>query len=1360
MARCLAVLSLVLCSFANAVAAEVWDGAPFASDPKALLAAATAVKPANPDEGVIVLLDETIVTFDTKGRSTRVERLIYRVIDQSAVDSWATIETYWSPWYHARPEVDARVVTSSGDVHRLDPRSFGAADAVDEPDMFSDTRILSGPLPAVAPGAVIEQTVTYREKNPFYDAGVSERHNFGRWVETRQSRLVIEYPAEVELKLANRTVPRVEPKTSTNNGLTRVVFETGGRPALEQREWNVPADVEVDSHVAWATGKSWQQVARRYSAVIDERIGDTKALSKITAAAVAGATDRKEIAARLLAVISKDIRYAGVEFGEGSIFPRTPAETLKNKYGDCKDKATLLIAMLRQAGVPAHAALLRSGQGYDVDPDLPGLGHFDHVIVRVEGDAPFWIDPTDEFSRVAELPDADQGRLALVATPGTTALVRTPADESSANRTVETREFWLAEEGRARVTEVTEYFGSDERSLRRSYSGADKKATTDGLKEYVEQAYLAKSLGSWSVAEPKDLAKPFRLNLEAVQAKRGLTGGGEAAVGIFFSRLVSDFPSQFHVTDEERKEAEGKPRAHDFAFGKPFVLEVNYIIHPPDGYAVRALPEAEMTTFGSAKMTKAYRVADDGTVHANYRVDSGPRRITAKQFEEIRTAVTKINQEPPYLLYFDQIGRKHLEAGDVAKAIAEFRRLAGKHPREGLHRGDTARALLAAGLGEAARREARAAVKVDPKSASAHLTLGFVLSHDLVGRELRAGADVKGAIAAYRKAKELDPEHTAIRADLAVLLQHSNEGLRYADKSRLDEAINEYLELQKMEDVNNEIIERELMTLYAQRGRWDDLTRAIAASTDTTAKDLFSIIVAGATRGAEAALTASAAVQLATRREMQTQAGGILATLRHYPAAAELLGAAAHGSPNAAQLRMQADMLRKTVRHEEVRLSESDPQSVFKSAMLELLKGTSEEALNRRYATAEVAEVFADGDDFKRARKSSVISTRAATRQGAPVAMIADLALSGITFEQDGDENRGLRLRGRAPAAQGSDFTAYLVREGDSFRFAGDHESPAELALRALRLVEKNDLAGARQWLDWAREHVSGGGDDPLSSNPFGAIWTRGKAATADEARLAAAVLLPETRKSSAIAVPLLVAARDSAPADVQWRIDQALFRAYSVMEKWSDALVVAERLAAKFPDSGVAFQRRAFVLNRLERRDEARAAAAARLATLPGDTAALEVLGSDSLGRGAYDEGVKYFAQLLSSSKVAAGDLNDHAWASLFAEADLDAALDSATRAAAQTPDSHAILNTLAAVYAEQGKSSEARDTLLKSLEKLESDQPSDSDWYVIGRIAENYGVRDAAAEAYAKIAKPERTNSSVWELAQRRLKAMNGAK
>ena len=119
--------------------------------------------------------------------------------------------------------------------------------------------------------------------------------------------------------------------------------------------------------------------------------------------------------------------------------------------------------------------------------------------------------------------------------------------------------------------------------------------------------------------------------------------------------------------------------------------------------------------------------------------------------------------------------------------------------------------------------------------------------------------------------------------------------------------------------------------------------------------------------------------------------------------------------------------------------------------------------------------------------------------------------------------------------------------------------------------------------------------------------------------------------------------------------------------------------------------------------------------------------------------------------------DYNMAAWMALFLGKDLDRAIDDARRGSAdEAQANYGVLHTLAALYAESGKSVEARQALLKGMDKRGTDDPASDDWFVLGRIAENYGVRDVAIAAYKRVEKGELTGTTTWELTQRRIAAM----
>src|SRR5258708_7297443 len=641
LARALALIAPFVLATSLFAADEPWDK-PF-SEPKTVLDAAKAV--ASDDAGVVVLLDEERYVFDATGSATMTEHLVYRVANDSGVEHWSTIEALWGPWYQEKPVIQARVIARDGSVHELEARALSETPAPEESlDIFSDNRILRAPLPGVGVGSVVEQLITYKDKNPMVEAGRTGRFYFGRAVPVHRAGLVLDAPSSLGLRLVNRTAPKFEPKKDEANGRQLVTFEAESLKAIDYVEWNLPFDESQRPYVAFSTGKSWQEVARRYSEIVDKQIaGSSPTLGPLVKAAIGTSSRREEVVAKILAAIQKDIRYAGVELGEGSVIPRRPEEVLGHKYGDCKDKATLLTAMLREAGLPAHVVLLRAGDDLDVSDDLPGFGEFNHAIVVVDGEKPRWVDPPDEFARAGELPIMDQGRHGLIATPKTTALVAAPASDATVNRIVETRVFNMVEEGKAAVTETTEATGADDAFARRFYAQSDRKRYRDAMENYVKGHYMAKALNDVTAGDPHDLAKTFSLKLDMAEAGRGPTQDGEAVVAIFPIALLENLPFALRdATDEEddpqatTTRTKHHKREHDFIFQMPYTKEWRYRIVPPPGFAARPLPANETTKVGTGTIVKEFKQQPDGIIQVTMRYETGQRRLTSAEFEDTR----------------------------------------------------------------------------------------------------------------------------------------------------------------------------------------------------------------------------------------------------------------------------------------------------------------------------------------------------------------------------------------------------------------------------------------------------------------------------------------------------------------------------------------------------------------------------------------------------------------------------------------------------------------------------------------------------------------------------------------------------
>lgn len=96
-----------------------------------------------------------------------------------------------------------------------------------------------------------------------------------------------------------------------------------------------------------------------------------------------------------LRTVQDQVRYFGVEMGENTHRPAAPSETWQRRYGDCKDKAYLLVTLLQRMGIEAVPALVSVDRGRAVADFVPSASDFDHVIVRARlEDRTLWLDPT------------------------------------------------------------------------------------------------------------------------------------------------------------------------------------------------------------------------------------------------------------------------------------------------------------------------------------------------------------------------------------------------------------------------------------------------------------------------------------------------------------------------------------------------------------------------------------------------------------------------------------------------------------------------------------------------------------------------------------------------------------------------------------------------------------------------------------------------------------------------------------------------------------------------------------------------------------------------------------------------------
>jgi transglutaminase-like putative cysteine protease/tetratricopeptide (TPR) repeat protein len=1112
----------------EAGADEPWDGAPLAASPAALLRAATAT-PAPENADLERLLEDARYEFDAQGRKCFTVWRVYRCLTEDGVKSGAWSEGEWSPYCEEKPTIRARVITPDGAVHTLDPKTIAEV-PVEMPadDVLTDRRGLRAPLPAVKVGAVVEEEIVVRQVRPLFNQGTTLEHALMNLEPTRKLRVTIEAPAGLPLRYEVRASD-AKPARSEQNGRVRLVFEVRPPAKPVWPEPYLPPEMPAWPSVAFSTGKSWADVAAGYAALVEPQL-DVEAVKPLVRETLGAETDRRKVAAKLLAKLRETVRYVAVEFGQAALVPAKPQETLSRRYGDCKDQSALLAVMLRAAGQPAQVALVDAGQGTELVPGLPGMGRFNHALVYVPGDPPLWIDPAASDVPFGELPAHDQGRWALVAAPGTKELVRTPRGDYRQNATTETFEYFLSEGGLGRVCETVTTTGSHAQAQRAWFGALGREKMAQSWKEQGQRSYGSQSLSRFEYTPPTDISGPFEVRAEFTGAHIGDGTEDEVVLQLAPRLLFDHLPWLFTFSGKNRgKEAEaagpdpspakpgagaaekpGSPSAKSaddalawkgrksplFLRG-PHIRQLRYRIVPPPGFRVREVPKDEVKRFGPAAISCQFAIKEGGTVEASFGLDTGPGAFTAAEVNALRQGILDLSGGDVsnwcLPIAFVHSAMKLLAEGRLKESAAELQQWLQKEPGQPEHHRRFSELLLSAGLGEAARQEARRAVELAPKSALAHLALASALTHDLLGRPFRPGIDWSGAAESYRKALELDPTDWGIRARYAQLLERGPDGSHYGPESRLEEALDQYRQARKQrgQAENPEDVDTWFALLLLRTGKLAEAEKAADGGTASSRIPAVLLAVITAARGPEQALQKSRQLGLGAdeRGDALLTAASYLDWARLYPQAKALYEAGAEGSKTPNRFRGTIKALERFRRFEDCRFAQDDPRWPVQQLCIAVLFGGKQKEQARSLFVKR-------STDAQRAAALRWVYghcrrwLKADTGNLRPPQSTADV-VSLWKIAADGDKKTGHRVRVSGLLVE--PFTCYVAFEDGTYRLLACSRSPALLGEAALERLATGDTAGAKRWLDWAWEEEQPGFAwfNPFADSAFaaGCCW-------------------------------------------------------------------------------------------------------------------------------------------------------------------------------------------------------------------------------------------------------------------------------
>jgi hypothetical protein len=428
-------------------------------------AAANASLPTYDEKTDAVLLyAEDVTTVAADGKMKGLERRVYKILRPEGREYAVA---------YARVSNDQRVgsmrgwcIPKQGKDYEVKDKDVVERSAAAEWELASDRKLRILAIPAGDPGNVVGYEIEYQAR-PYV---LEDEWGFQDKIPVREARYTLQMPSGWEYKAAWINHNKIEPNDLGGNQWQWIVRDV---PEIRHERSMPPFEGLAGRMVVafLAPGArqpngflTWDQMAKWQTGLANGKREATPEISKKVAEITAGKNTPQLKMQAIAQFIQNDIRYVAVEIGIGGWQPHAAGDVFAHRFGDCKDKVTLMSTMLKLTGIDSYYLFINTERGA-VGPLTPPMRMFDHAILAIKlpdeiKDSHYQavinhpkvgrlliFDPTDEKTPIGRLYGALQGSFAFLVEPEGGELIETPQLPTASNGILRTGKLTLDGQG-------------------------------------------------------------------------------------------------------------------------------------------------------------------------------------------------------------------------------------------------------------------------------------------------------------------------------------------------------------------------------------------------------------------------------------------------------------------------------------------------------------------------------------------------------------------------------------------------------------------------------------------------------------------------------------------------------------------------------------------------------------------------------------------------------------------------------------------------------------------------------------------------------------------------------------------------
>ena len=391
--------------------------------------------------GLILYCDEKIeVTEENK----EIDYLHYvvKILNERGKENFSEAVISYDSTFEKVELVYARTIKPDGSVVDVGLKHIRDVSKYLNFPLYSNVRAFIISFPEVCEGAVVEYKLKKYNNHLINMRDLVISYPLQTTDPILEAKFTITIPDDRQLNLnirniqSNNFAASLEPRIEKEKGRVSYYWQFSDIPQIIPESLMPPIN-EITPTILVSTFQGWDAIYKWWWSLAKGKIRPDTTIKDKVQQLTASLTGDEDKARAIYNFCAQKIRYVAVEYGQAGYEPHQAVDIFKNKYGDCKDQAILLVTMLKEAGLSAWPVLIPTKDYYNAEKEFPAV-LFNHCIAAVSlSGRLYFLDPTCETCAFGDLPAADQNRTVLVCKEDGFELANTPLYPAEKNNIIQ-----------------------------------------------------------------------------------------------------------------------------------------------------------------------------------------------------------------------------------------------------------------------------------------------------------------------------------------------------------------------------------------------------------------------------------------------------------------------------------------------------------------------------------------------------------------------------------------------------------------------------------------------------------------------------------------------------------------------------------------------------------------------------------------------------------------------------------------------------------------------------------------------------------------------------------------------------------